>query len=503
MSNPNAPTRPRAWWRGLGAIALLGYAVFLAFHSAPVAGGSDSSGYLNSARLLAAGKLLTDLRSPPEFGPAASLDPMHFLPQGFFPAREPGRLTPTYPTGLPLHFAAAGKLLGWKLGPLAVMLLAGISAVWLCYQAARDLGVDRSLAGAGAVALAVCPVFLFTSIQPLSDTLATAWTLAALCAALRGRRSAGWAAAGGLAFALGVLVRPTNLVLAPAFLVILGLQWKTLLCFIAGGLPGAAWFAGYNHHLYGSAFRSGYGDIFAAFALRYGAPTALHFARWLALLLPSVLLVLPFAALRDRGTRTREWYALLLAFLTTTGLYAFYEVSHEVWWCLRFILPVIPALILAGLLGTEVLVRKSSAPSRWRAVAAGVLVIWAIGASAYWSPRLGVFQMKHFERAYAEGSMAARERLPREALVVSFAFSGALYFYTEHAVLRWDQLPPEAFGRYVTAAQQAGRPICAVLFDWEEKDAFRRCPGPWQRLANVGNVALWQMAPPHPPRRLP
>ena len=44
--------------RWLGLLALAAYAVFLARNTAVVAGGSDSSGYLNSARLFAEGKFL-------------------------------------------------------------------------------------------------------------------------------------------------------------------------------------------------------------------------------------------------------------------------------------------------------------------------------------------------------------------------------------------------------------------------------------------------------------
>jgi hypothetical protein len=218
--------------------------------------------------------------------------------------------------------------------------LAATSAVWLCYLVARELGLSAGLAAAGAIILGVFPVFLFTSVQTLSDTPATAWSLATLFAALRSRGHRAWAVAAGASLAMAVLVRPTNLLLGPALLVLLGLDWRRLALFVLGGLPGAAWLAFYNHALYGHPLRSGYGgDIFAAFALSHGAPTALHFAKWLALLLPAVVLILPFAALTRGGTRRREWLALTLAFAAITGCYAFYEVSHEVWWCLRFILP--------------------------------------------------------------------------------------------------------------------------------------------------------------------
>ena len=51
----------------VGGIALAGYATFLALNFSNVAAGADSSGYLNSARLLASGQLTAPLRIPAEF----------------------------------------------------------------------------------------------------------------------------------------------------------------------------------------------------------------------------------------------------------------------------------------------------------------------------------------------------------------------------------------------------------------------------------------------------
>ncbi len=491
------------WLRYVGLAALLGYAVFLARNSAVVAGGSDSSGYLNSARLLADGKFFTELRAPAEFGPRDKLEPMHFLPQGFWPATANTRLSPTYPTGLPLHLAAAGKLLGWRVGPDVVVLLAALGAVWLCYLVAREAGVSVPLAAAGATTLAAFPVFIFTSVQPLSDTLATTWTLAALFAALRARRSHGWALAAGGALAIAVLVRPTNLLITPALLVLLGFDLKKLGLFVLGGVPGALWLGFYNHTLYGGAGRSGYGDVFAAFAWSYGAPTAVHFAKWLALLLPAAVLALPVVAWRRRETRGRPLLALTLIFVPVTGFYAFYEVSHETWWCLRFILPAAAALIIAAMLGLETLTHGAEAnphpaAAKRRNLAALVIALWAIGTSWYWTPRLDVFLMKHYEQAYADGAQLAREKLPPNAVVMSFAFTGTFYYYSDFPVLRWDQLEAPAFTRYAELSRAAGRPVCSVIFDWEEKDAFRRCPGAWRRIGGVRNVGLWQLDPPNP-----
>lgn len=504
MSNPNPPAGPARHTRRViaaGIMLLALYAAFLSRHTAVIAGGADSSGYLNSARLFREGNLRETLRAPAALGPAAGLDAMHFLPQGFFPSAERGRLNPTYPTGLPLHLAAAQAAFGARAGTAVVLLGAAAAAVALMYAAARALGLHVALSAAGAVTLAAFPVFLFASIQPLSDTLATAWALAALTAALRAGKSGIWSAAAGFALAAAVLTRPTNLLLAPALVVLIGWQPRRLLVFTAGGLPGAAWLAWYNHALYGHPFASGYGNIGAAFAVQYGAPTALHFAKWLALLLPAALLALPLAAAARGEFRDRRLAALALAFLAIAGCYAFYEVSHEVWWCLRFILPAVPALILAALLGIEALARGLGArwPRAFRPAAGLVIALWAVGVSWHWTPRLAVFEMRRYEQAYADGAAAALERFRPGALVVCSAFSGSIYHYTPFAVLRSDQIAPDDFRGHAARLHAAGTEVGAVLFESEETEAFRRCPGDWTRVARVGNVGLWRLSRPADP----
>ena len=499
MSNPNPPApaarAPRPFVV-LALLALAGYAVFLAVHTTTVAGGADSSGYLNSARLLASGHLQADLRVPAEFGPPLALDRAAFTPLGFVSPPAHPHLVPIYPGGLPLHFAAAGKLLGWHFGPLLIELGGALVALGLCYRVARELGVGPALSAAGAAVLGACPVFLFTSVQPLSDTLATTWTLAAIFAALRARRHAAWAAACGAAFAVAVLVRPTNLVLLPALVVLLGLDGRRLALAALGGLPGALWLGTYNHLLYGGALTSGYGDWRAAFATAYAPPTLVHFAHWLALLLPAVVLALPVAALLRRPLFSRPLLALALWFVAIVAVYACYEVSREVWWCLRFILPALPALILGALLGLDAISRRLPPPHQGRFLAGAALLLggWAVGGSAYWTRKLGVLEMQRYEQAYAEAAQAARALLPPDALVVCHYTSGALYASTDFAVLRWDQVDAPQFARFAALARRAGRPVCAVLFDAEEKPALtERCPGNWSRLGSVRNLSLWRL----------
>ncbi len=501
MSNPNPsvpPVRAPRWIVWLGLAALAGYAVFLARNSTVAAGGSDSSGYLNSARLLAAGRLATEVRVPAELGGPAGLFRPDFQPLGFRATAESPRMVPTYPVGLPLHLAIAGKILGWSWGPLLCGLSAAVAAVWLCYAVGRELGLAVSLAAAAAVVLAACPVLLYTSIQPLSDTLATAWCLGAVWAALRARRHAGWSAACGAACGIAVLVRPTDIVLLPALVVLLGWRWRRLALAALAGLPAAGWLAFYNDALYGGVLRSGYPSLGTAFAASYVAPTALHFLHWLAVFLPAVLFVLPLAALGRRETRTRELLALGLWFAAITAVYLSYSISHEAWSCLRFILPAIPALVLAGMLGIDALARThvANTAGHIRCVAALIVAVWAVVASWCWTRPHAVFYTRGYENAYTSASLTARALFPKNALVLCSLFSGSIYYYTDSPVLRWDFLDASNFGRYADRARKSGLPICAVLFDVEEQDALREhCPGPWRRLAAVGNVTLWQLGP--------
>ncbi len=492
-SQPSSLSRAPRWFVWLGLIALLGYGIFLQVHSTVAAGGSDSSGYLNSAQLLASGRRETTVRLPEGFVPGPRTPPPNFQPLGFTAFAENDRLVPTYPTGLPLHLALAQKILGEDWGVRAVELGAALAAVWLCYALGRELGLSRPVAAAGAVVFAACPVTLFTSTQPLSDTLATAWCTAAVWAALRTRQRPTWALACGAAFGMAVLVRPTNLVLFPALLVLLGFDGRKLALTALGGLPFALWLASYNQALYGGPFRSGYASLDDSFSREWIAPTARHFAHWLAITLPAVCLALPFAALLRRAGRTRALLALALWFGAITGVYLCYSISHEVWWCLRFILPALPALILASLLGLETLV----ASFKGRVAAVFVLAVWAIGMSSYWSPRLAVFWVKIYEDPYIKICAIARQQLAPKTLVVTSQASGAVFHYTPFPILRWDYTKPAEFAAYVDLARRHHVPIAAVVFNVEVNDALHEhCPGNWTRLATADSLELWRFDAP-------
>lgn len=485
--------RARRWLGWLGILGAIGYAIFLTAYFAPVAGGADSSGYMNSARLFTRGRLKTELRVVPE---VKVLSPFHFLPQGFVPVRQPGstQIVPTYPTGLPLQLAAAVRVFGWKIGPYVTWVGGALLAVVLCYALAREFGIAPGLAILGAATLAISPMFLFIAVQSLSDVLATTWACLAIYSARRASRSWLWALGSGAACGVAVLVRPTNLLILPAVVWFLA-NYRLLGWLIAGGLPMAAWVAFYQHSLYNDALRSGYGDIFSSFESANFAPTISHYLTWLPRELSPPLLVFAFASLLLWRTQWRVMAGLILWAGPILMFYAYYDVTKETWWCLRFILPAFPPIILAALLGMKAVGEKFASPDYRRAFSAvmAALWIWSLHAEWKWDKQIDALAPARFEIAYEKAGVWIRDNLPADALVTCMNAAGAVYYYTDFPVLRWDTESAEEFHDYVAKVEQAHRPFYALFADAEQKEEFdKNSAGKWKLIKQIDGWGVWK-----------
>jgi len=481
---------------GLSVLTLALGVAWLAFRFELAAGGADSSGYLNSGRLFAAGKIEAELRVPAELGPDVRFN--EWVPLGFWTSPRPGMVAPTYPPGLPLQFAAASVVLGWNMGPWLVMFGLAAAAPVLCLQCAREMGLSPWLGFAAAVILALSPVTVFCALQPLSDLPATTWCLAAFWTALRAHRlrANGWAVGSGLCLAMAVLVRPSNVLLLPALVVVLG-DWRRWLAAGLGGLPGAIGLAYYNQTLYGHPLRNGYGDIVSSLEAVWVWPTVSLYGEWIPRLLPAVVLLLPLVALFGGLSRLRVLVALGLWGAAFAIFYAFYPVTHEVWWCLRFVLPGFPALLLAAMLGVEVGVLRLRLRSPEKVlVAVGMgLATWALVLAFYWQPRLGLSGIGPAERVYREAGFWVNQNLPRQSVVSSMAASGTLYYYSSLVTLRFDEMSAETYAKNARILRAAKRPIYALLFESERTPALRvHGTDRWERIQDFGNLTLWQLS---------
>lgn len=468
--------------------ALLAYATMLGRNLVLAVGGSDSSGYMNEARLFASRRLGVDV----EPVRTMKLDPKQFtrffVPVGFREAPR-GRIVPSYPAGLPLHFALAGIIGGWSLAPYWVSPLSALASLFVLYGIGRELGLERWWSIAAAAILAAVPIFISSAIQPLSDDLATFWALVTMLCALRAQRAPAFAVAAGIAFGMGVWVRPTNILMALPLLFALRGRIPLLLRAAAGALPFGIAVLVFNSIQFGSPTRTGYGTFREMVTWSALGRCSSHHAR----LLLRALTVVPLAGIAaffDRGVEgwkrwlLASWFGIFFAF------YSVYDVCTD-WWDMRFILPAVPALILGFLLLLQHLART---PLR-RAVAA-VVVVAVIVMSARTAKGFGVLGYAEGEQQWPHTVRWAEARLPPNALVISGIYSGAFLYYANRFIVRWDLLSVDDFQLFRAYAANANLRWYAVtseVADVKPDEFRRRFPGRWTVVGTLDDVTLWRL----------
>jgi hypothetical protein len=481
-----------------GGVLLGAYAFALFHHTSFAAGGSDSSGYLNAARLFARGSATEPIRGLARLGLTQDFAPI-FVPLGYTTLERPAVMAPSYPPGLPLHMALAAGIGGWTRAPFLVSPLAGIACLVLLYFLGRELRLPPPFAAAGCALLAFFPTFVFQALQPMSDVLATAWALAAVLAAYRSRSrgSFAWSACAGLAFGIGVLVRPTNIVLLAALLVALPARPKSWLAFLAGGVPAAVFLIGYDAALFGSPWETGYRTAFSEGMAWANFPErARHYGYWLARLSTPIIPLGWLAVGADRRAPLRDRAVLLSWFAALFLLYCFYA-PYDAWWYTRFLLPAIPALILGALVvARDLLMRKDAArPPRWAIGIATVLIAAVLAVEIDFDEKNRVHRFYKGERIYPQACEMARRRVPQNGIVVSMQMSGALHYYTPLTYAMWNWLLPERFAVLRVSAESRGHRWYALLAPFEQEEVRTNLPGDWQEIDRVGDIALWELPP--------
>jgi len=492
----SARSGPRRWPVWVLAVGLVIYGVFLANFEGAYAGGSDSSGYLECARLLSTGSVRTGYREIPGL-PAANLPEYTCVPLGFKPSTTKDAMVPTYPIGLPLFIAAIASVSGWDLAPHLALWLHAMGGVVLMFLLARLSGLTPGWALLGALLLALCPLYLMYAVQMMSDLPATTWAMATVLAAWLARSRRGWAPAAGIAFGLAVLVRPTNILLIVAIAVALGLDWRRWLAFGLGGLPLAVVQALFNQAAYGHPLASGYGEVEGLFQWDVFGVTLWHYVSWLPLLLtPFGLLALGLPWVARRAPR---WSALLAAWaLPLLGIYAFYYFTHETWWYLRFVLPAFPALWLAALLVAQTLAERwglAGATASRRGLYTGLALGLALAAFlAQWDYRNQPHNTGRGERAYLNAIETLRPDLPPGSVIAAMQASGALFCYSNYTIVRWDQIRSDTFPHIADACAKSRRPLFALLLPFEEQRAFpeQLLPGAWEKIRTARDFTLWR-----------
>lgn len=483
----------------LGAVFVgaLFYAGFLGLNIGTYAGGSDSSGYLNSARLL---KFL-QVDTPQRTLPGHLNDHAHpflYVPLGFRPMSET-RMAPSYPIGLPAMIAAASSFTSWRVAASWVIWLHAMAGLALIYGLARQAGLASGWALLAVVLMATSPLYLSFSLVLMSDMPATVWAMAAVLLAALSRERARWALAAGLAVGVAVLVRPSNALVFIPVVALLGWRPRQLLVFGLGGAPLAIAYVVYNHFVQGFALSGGYADLGGVFSSDAIVPTLWHYARWLPVLLtPLALLVFGLPWCR---TPERRWKIALLAWmLAYAGFYVAYVFTRETWWFLRFLLPAFPACWIAALLvGRELTERwkffegPESISGRGGLIAV-VGCVALLGWNVHWNRDLETSGMGRLDEFYRDGPEWLKSTVPPDSIIVSAQTSGALFYYTSFVILRWDSIQESSFPAIAATAARAGRPIFALLSSEEERPftTGKHVRGRWQRVADFQRLRLWR-----------
>ena len=107
--------------------------------------------------------------------------------------------------------------------------------------------------------------------------------------------------------------------------------------------------------------------------------------------------------------------------------------------------------------------------------------------------RLHPFSIGDDELRYGRIARWLQSHLPANAVCLAKQESGALVYFTNFTFLRWDEVRPGDGPAIEAALRQAGRPLYAVLFQFElaeEPILQDRLPGDWKTVGTVEDVVV-------------
>jgi len=219
--------------------------------------------------------------------------------------------------------------------------------------------------------------------------------------------------------------------------------------------------------MYGSPFRSGYGDLGQLFSAANLYANLANYPAWLASAHSPVLalgLLAPFVAGRPRAA-----WALTAFAAGVLALYLPY-VPFTDWWYSRFMLPALPVLIVL----TVIVLERAACllPSR-AGLATLAVIIAALGG--FWLHRgdaLSVFRLRDLEQKYVELGRLASDRLPRNAIVLAAQPAGSVRYYARLPTLSWDAIDPAWLDRVLAECRTRGLTPYLAIESWE-MEAFR------------------------------
>ncbi|HEY2434093.1 MAG TPA: hypothetical protein VGI12_15570, partial [Vicinamibacterales bacterium] len=467
------------------------------------AGGSDSYGYVSQAygwvnrQLPQAYPLRLSLPFP-------SGDLMQ-IPLGHRPGTAPHTMVPTYAPGLPLLMAVGIVTLG-RIGPYMVVPVCAALFVWCTFLVGRR-AVGPMGGVIAAIVAATTPVVLFQALWPMSDVPAGALWTGGLAGALGNSRRG--AILGGVAAALGLLVRPNLLLLAAVLVFWIFLRARGSERFVRAALfslpfvPVVAAVALLNTRWYGSPLASGYGRSAEIYSLANVIPNLQRYPAWFWYS-QSFWILLAFVSLWAllRPSRERPAIALCWAFVLATLVSYITYTPFDDWWYLRFLLPGIGALSV--LMTAGLAVAAGRIPRPWGSVLAMTMVLLIVRQATSFALDHSIFgQLRKDEHRYADVAAFVGDNLPENAVVFAMQHSGNIRIWGGRLTLRYDLIDPDYRARIVPELEREGLHPYLGIDDWEAPEVKRHFglaedqPLPWPRVAHMresGGASVYDLA---------
>ena len=460
------------------------YGIFLALNVMAYAGGSDSSGYLNAARLIAAGKLHEKQRIVEGIS-TSQISSHTYIPLGFTPSVNE-EMVPKYPLGLPILVALTSFITGLAAAPNLVMWLHAIGSLILIYNFALILNLEKFWAVIATIMLAINPLFISYSLQLMSDMPSLFWCGLTIFSALKTREKVNWAIIAGASAGMAVMIRPANILIFIPLLIALGKNWRSLIYCGLAGLPFAAIMLILNHGLYGKFITTGYGDMSSLFSLKNIPPSVDAYARYLPLELTPFALLAVGIFIPKIWRQNQRILVIIAAWIVPFLIfYSCYQFTHETWGYMRFLLPIFPAIILAMILTVRNI--HESLPKFCM-----MILMFFLTFSFCWQAsvfaRLPILTDE--DLSYFKATNWANNNLPKNSIIIAMQTSGALFHYTDFSIIRYDSVDKKS----LEEIEKIQRPIYAMLFPFELEDALEtRFPGKWEKVTEVSPATIWRL----------
>ncbi len=455
--------------------------------------GTDTSAYLNNARIFSEGRLTMTLRPIPQV-PVGEFSADILMPLGFAPSVQPGEVAPITAPGFSLMCAGVGCFmpLSW-----AVAVVIGINLVlgiFFTQRLAAAWGLSWTWSWVAGFMVGLSPVYLHIGLQSMSDVPALTWVTAAVYFAWQSRTRPNMALAAGMATAIAILVRPPNALAVLPVLVCLAGSWRRALFWVLGGIPGAIFQFYFNWKVWGHPLVTGYGDVRDVISWQYVPGTVLFYAQWLPFLLSPLILLFPALPWARRVPWAVRWVLVLWA-AVYLGFYAALLYTKIIWWFMRFVLPAFPAVVIGSLLVArecQPFVRRwgwMRAYCRQFLLIAGV-ILWLLAGIA----DRKVFYWMDLQSDFVEAGLWLKKNAAPSSTVLAVHGSGTVTYDTDLSVVLYHHDVVRESPAFAQALARGGQEVYALMFSFEWPDARPDFLGEWEQLVAYKHkqVKIWR-----------